>query len=80
MQGEQGVSACKVWLEQGGDSHVLQVNKRVIEKRKGRGLFARLRPVRSDISSQAAAAPPSITPGDCKDPRPFRVPALLCNR
>lgn len=50
-------------LNRVGKNHVLQVNKRVIEKRKGRGLFARLWPVRSDISSQAAAAPPSITPG-----------------
>lgn len=55
VQGEQGVSAFNAWLEQGGDNHVLQVNKRVIEKRKGRGLFAQLWPVGSDISSQAAA-------------------------
>lgn len=34
--GAQGVPAFNVWLEQGGDSHVLQVYKRVIEKRKGR--------------------------------------------
>lgn len=35
--GEQGVPAFNVWLEQGGDNRVLQVNKRVIEERTGRG-------------------------------------------
>lgn len=33
----QGVPVLNVWLEQGGDAHVLQVNKRRIEKRRGRG-------------------------------------------
>lgn len=31
--------AFSLWLEQGGDAHVLQVNKRRIEKWKGRGGF-----------------------------------------
>lgn len=35
--GQQGVPAFNVWLEQGGDNRVLQVNKRVIEERKGGG-------------------------------------------
>lgn len=44
QQGKQGVPAFTVWLEQGGGNHVSQVNKRAIEKRKGRGvrLLARL--------------------------------------
>ncbi len=33
----QGVPVFNVWLEKGGDAHVLQVNKRRIEKWKGRG-------------------------------------------
>lgn len=42
-----------VWLEQGGDAHVLQVNKRLIEKWKGRSGLWLSGPARaaSDISS-----------------------------
>ena len=48
-----------VWLEQGGDAHVLQVNKRHIEKWRGRGgLSFTFGPPRaaSDISSLVGAS------------------------
>lgn len=63
--GEQGVPAFNVWLEQGGDNRVLQVNKRVIEvadrKRRTLAGWAPPRPAQT-LAHRPLLAPPSQAP------------------